>query len=78
MHVISATRNSIKGRKYQNFLGKHTPRPGTLPHVRMYPSMRLNPHLHVYKTTLEYSCNKYCNLIGQNKVSNQLRNLQVY
>ena len=27
--------------------------------------------------TLEYSCNKYCNLIGHIEVSNQLRDLQV-
>ncbi len=27
---------------------------------------------------LEYSCNKYCNLIGHIEVSNQLRDLQVF
>ena len=27
---------------------------------------------------LEYSYNKYCNLIGQNDATNQLRSLQVY
>ena len=27
---------------------------------------------------LEYSCNKYCNLIGQIDATNQLRTLQVY
>ena len=30
------------------------------------------------KRNLEYSCNKYCNLIVQNSATNQLRSLQVY
>ena len=43
--------------------------------LRLIPPVEKNRFCKEY---LEYSCNKYCNLIGQNKASNQLRNLQVF
>ena len=32
----------------------------------------------VYIYIYIYSCNKYCNLVGQNDATDQLRSLQVY